>query len=222
MSFTEKDIEKLAKSDLFCHSQKEELARVLRNHQCHVKVFTDGEVILSPETTQRTAGILLEGKAVVHTPDPSRKMLLRFLDRGEPFGIANLFSEDRFVSIIHAHGDCRVFFLAEDAIGKLLESDRNFLFQYLGFLSGRIRYLNQKIGYLSAGSAERRLAIYLASFGEQNFRLPISISALSELLDVGRASLYRAFDRLEADGFLIKAGRNFTLPDRETMLNMYQ
>ena len=107
-------------------------------------------------------------------------------------------------------------------IRKLLEEDRAFLYQYLGFLSGRIRYLNRKIGFLSAGSAERKLALYLASLGKETVRLDASISALSELLDVGRASLYRAFDKLTEDGFIRKEGRNFTLLDAEGMLNAYR
>ena len=52
--------------------------------------------------------------------------------------------------------------------------------------------------------------------------LTVSLSDLSELLDVGRASLYRAFDRLTADGFLQKDGRTVRLIDREAMLRAYQ
>ena len=96
------------------------------------------------------------------------------------------------------------------------------MYQYLEFLSGRIRYLNLKIGYLTAGGAERRLALYLYSIGKREFRLTDSISALSELLDVGRASLYRAFERLREDGFLQKDGRNFILLNPEAMLNAYK
>ena len=138
------------------------------------------------------------------------------------FGIANLFSDEPYVSEIRAHGACRVFMISEEAIRHLLENDSAFLYRYLAFLSGRIRFLNRKIGYLTAGSAERRLALYLVSLGRDSVRLDASISSLSELLDVGRASLYRAFDRLTEDGFLIKDGRNLTLLDADGMLRAYQ
>ena len=82
--------------------------------------------------------------------------------------------------------------------------------------------MNLKIGYLTAGSAERRLALYLYSLGKREFRLTDSISALSELLDIGRASLYRAFDRLREDGFLQKDGRNLCLLDPDAMLDAYK
>ena len=124
--------------------------------------------------------------------------------------------------MIRAHGECRVFFLTEAALRRLLEEDHQFLYRYLAFLTGRIQYLNQKIGYLTAGSTERRLALYLASLGKQSVRLEASISALSELLDVGRASIYRAFDKLTEDGFLKKEGRNLTLTNTDAMLKAYR
>ena len=94
---------------------------------------------------------------------------------------------------------------------------------YIGFLGGRIRFLNRKIGYLTAGSAERRLALYLASLGPGEVRLSIPFSALSELLDIGRASLYRALDRLEADGQIVRhGGRSLTVVNPEALLSAYR
>lgn len=221
MELSEKDLELIMSTALFCHSDKAAVADRFAQGGAKLLSFADGEVILSPDSHEKKVGILLDGKAVVNTPDPSKKMLLRFLGVGEPFGFANLFSNAPFVSVIRAHGHCRVFLMEERTIRLLLENDSAFLYQYLGFLSGRIRYLNMKIGYLTAGSAERRLALYLYSIGKREFRLPISISALSDLLDVGRASLYRAFDRLCEDGYLQKNGRNFILPSPEDLLNAY-
>ncbi|MBQ9131384.1 MAG: Crp/Fnr family transcriptional regulator, partial [Clostridia bacterium] len=123
---------------------------------------------------------------------------------------------------IRAHGPCRILFLPEKAVRRLLETDTEFLYRYLGFLSDRIRYLNRKIGYLTAGSTERRLALYLHSFGTDSFSLTTSITSLSELLDVGRASLYRAFDKLTEDGFIQKDGRKIRLLKSEAMLQAYQ
>ena len=109
-----------------------------------------------------------------------------------------------------------------EELEELLETDKKFLYNYLGFLSGRICYLNQKIRYLTAGSAERKLALYLSSFGEETVELDASLSSLSELLDIGRASLYRAFDTLIADGYIQKDGRTIHLLDVDAMIQNYQ
>ena len=89
-------------------------------------------------------------------------------------------------------------------------------------MSGRICYLNHKIRYLTAGSAERRLALYLASFEKDIIELDASLSSLSELLDIGRASLYRAFDTLIADGYIEKNGRTIRLIAPDAMIKDYQ
>ena len=222
MKFSEKEFQAIADTPLFKGADLARVRQVLLEHDCGVKQFATGEVIFSPDHKEKTAGILLRGKAVVNTPDPAKKTLLRFLGANEPFGIAGLFGDAPHVSIIRAHEPCDVFLLTESAVKALLESDTAFLYQYLSFLSGRIRYLNRKIGYLTAGCAERRLALYLYSLGKKEFRLTDSISALSDLLNLGRASLYRAFERLTEDGFLEKSGRNFILHDPEAMLNAYQ
>ncbi len=187
-----------------------------------VHTFTAGEMIHSPLTGEKRFGLILSGRAVASTKDPQKNTLLRFLEAGDLFGCANLFTEEAYVSIIRAERDCRVFFLSEAGVRALLESDRAFLYSYLAFLAGRVCYLNRKIGYLTAGSTERRLALYLASFASSEISLPISLSALSELLDVGRASLYRAFDRLENDGFIQKSGRRINVPDTDALTRAYQ
>lgn len=222
MTITQKDWNGVFAHPLFRGTDREAVRRILEAGDCQVCIFSDGDTVRSPASSQKAAGILLSGRATVTTPDPARKALLRYLSAGALFGIASLFDDAPSVSIIRAKGTCRVFFLTGDAVKTLLEEDHVFLSRYLAFLSGRIRYLNQKIGYLTAGSTERRLALYLASLGEERIELDASISALSDLLDVGRASLYRAFDRLTADGFLQKDGRNLTLLDVRGMLRAYQ
>ena len=221
MHFSEHDVKKITEISLFEKCDKKTLCAVLEECNCQIRTFSDGEILRSPSNTDRVVGVILKGKATVTTPDTARNTLLRFLGKGELFGIANLFSEAPYISVIRANGECRAFLLPEQAIRQLLERDTAFLYRYLGFLSGRVRFLNQKIGYLTAGSAERRLALYLNSLGTRTVHLDASISSLSELLDVGRASLYRAFDKLTEDGFIDKQGRIFTLLDPEGMLNAY-
>ncbi len=222
MTIMEKSIQLLCTNSLFAECDRAILSKLCDSGDCTLKEFTAGEDILSPKSMQNAIGMILSGKATVTTPDPSKNVLLRYLNIGDIFGIANLFTEEPYVSMIRASTACKVFYLSESAVRFLLEHDTAFLYRYLEFLSGRICFLNRKIGYLTAGSAERRLALYLTSLEKNPITLPLSISALSELLDVGRASLYRAFDRLTADGFLKKEGRVFYLTNADQMLLAYQ
>lgn len=221
MELPKKNLNLLCQHPIFCGIDHEQLAQILENAGCLVKTVKAGEEILSPQSKKKTVGMILSGKAIVTTPDSSKNVLLRYLNTGDLFGIANLFTKEPYVSVIRASGTCKVFYLPEAAIRYLLENDSSFLYRYLEFLSGRICFLNKKIGYLTAGSAERRLALYLVSLGQNPATLPLSISSLSEVLDIGRASLYRAFERLTADGFISKEGRIFHLSDTDAMLRAY-
>ena len=221
MDFSEKTISMLCNHPIFSGMSPSELYHRLYSSGSYVKRYQSGEILLSPESSEKMIGMILSGKAVVMTPDSGKSALLRCLDKGDLFGIASFFIKESYVSVIRATSSGKMLCIPEAAIRELLESDRAFLYRYLEFLSGRICYLNKKIGYLTAGSAERRLARYLASFEEDSFKLPLSLSALSEVLDIGRASLYRSVERLTEDGFIQKNGRYFTIVNREAMLAAY-
>ena len=222
MLLTKKESEKIFNSPIFCGVHIANATEIFEKHGCHAVDFEDGDTILSQKESSRTAGIFLAGEAVATTADDSKNTLLRFFETGDFFGIANLFTDETYVSSIRAKKRCRVFFFTEEALRELLESDKTFLYNYLKFLSSRICYLNRKIRYLTAGSAERRLALYLSSFRQDTIELDASLSSLSELLDIGRASLYRAFDTLIADGYIEKNGRTIRLLAPDAMIRDYQ
>ncbi len=222
MSISSKEANQIASCPLLHGISMENAERIFSRYACEVESYSPGDVVMSPADQTKRIGFLLQGKAEIITSGQSKNTLLRFLNEGEAFGASRLFSDAPFVSVVTAKSTCKIFFLSEDAILALMESDTLFLRRYLTFLSGRIRYLNQKISYLSAGSAERKLALYLSYSQESVFTLALSISALSELLDIGRASLYRAFDKLIEDGYITKCGREIRILQKEALLQAYQ
>lgn len=222
MCLSKKENERIFSSPIFSGIDPARATEIFWKNGCYAMDFDEGSLIFSKDNTSHQAGIFLFGEAVATTSDHSKNALLRFFEAGDFFGIANLFTNEKYVSSICAKKKCRVFFFTEEAIRELLETDKTFLYNYLGFLSGRICYLNRKIRYLTAGSAERRVALYLSSFGTDTVELDASISSLSELLDIGRASLYRAFDTLIADGYIKKEGRTIHLLDADAMIQYYQ
>ena len=222
MKVSKQDLDAILSCQLLRGIKEETALRVLSSQDCKTCSVSAGELIMSPEDTDHRVGFLLRGKATILTPGQSKSTLMRFLNKGEAFGVSRLFSDTPFVSFVRAKSECRVLLISEDALLSLMESDTAFLRRYLSFLSERIQYLNRKITYLCAGSAERKLALYLLSFGEDNVSLPLSLSALSELLDIGRASLYRAFSKLGEDGYIQKDGKVIRLLQREALNQAYQ
>ena len=222
----EKDtLELMLSLPLFRGANEEKLKKAMESGNFICRAYSSGEVIYSPESREKKLMIIRSGEASVYTADESRSMLLRRLGEGKTVGVANLFSDENFVSRIIADKKCETVEISAQNFGKMLESDSALLYNYVSFLSNKICYLNKKIVTLTAGSAERRLAVFLDShageIGSDSFTLPVQMNSLAEMLNLGRASLYRAADKLEADGFILRNGKNITLVSKEQMLTKY-
>lgn len=222
----EKDtLEFMLSLPLFRGANDEKLKKAMESGNFICRAYSSGEVIYSPESREKKLMIIRSGEASVYTADESRSMLLRRLGEGKTVGVANLFSDENFVSRIIADKKCETVEISAQNFGKMLESDSALLYNYVSFLSNKICYLNKKIVTLTAGSAERRLAVFLDShageIGSDSFTLPVQMNSLAEMLNLGRASLYRAADKLEADGFILRDGKNITLVSKEQMLIKY-
>lgn len=222
---TQSTLELLLSLPLFSGADRKKLERSIENGSFACRSYRSGEVIYSPEEEEKRLIVFVSGEASVYSADESRSVLLRTLTAGKSVGVANLFSNERFVSRIIADKKCETVEITALDFGKLMESDGAILYNYISFLSNKICYLNKKIVYLTAGSAERRLAVFLdahsSEVGKDTFPLPVPMNSLAEMLNLGRASLYRAADKLEADGFLLRDGKTITLVSKEQMLQKY-
>ena len=183
--------------------------------------FPVGEEIYSPKNTKKTLGVMLSGNAYVFSADENSDVLLRTIEKGDTFGVATLFAgRDEFVSRIIAKKTCRVLFLSVDTIEALIQADETFRMNYIRFLSERICFLNTKISCFTAGSPERRLAFFLLSFEEgkpDSYAVSVNANSLSDMLNVGRASLYRAFEKLESENLICRKGKQITILDKNTL-----
>ncbi|MBQ8208328.1 MAG: Crp/Fnr family transcriptional regulator [Clostridia bacterium] len=224
-----KILELLRDNPLFRGADEELLFSVLKDGT-KVRHFSADEVIFTHENSEKYLVLVLSGTARVFSQDVERSVLLRTLGKGDAFGVAELFGgSDISVSRVEAKNSCKVLFIPEGKMGQLLEGDKRIMYNYLDFLCCRIRFLNKRIACFTAGTAERRLAFYLDSLAcdceksEETAKVTpeVSMGALALMLDIGRASLYRAIDTLTADGFIEKDGKSFLLRDREKMLKNY-
>ncbi len=185
--------------------------------------FRSGDLM---ETEERAVGILLSGRGVIYSSDKGRQALLRFIAPGDAVGVAGLFADKAPDTRIYACGDGKseMFFIGREAFERLMneESDGRFRTNLIKFLSDRVTFLNSRIDCVTGGSAERKLALFIknspvSSNGE--ISLGMSMTALAHALDIGRASLYRAFDSLQNDGTITRDGNSIKVLSRDTLDN---
>jgi CRP-like cAMP-binding protein len=175
--------------------------------------FESSEVILSHKQSNPMVGILLDGTATVGTGNDNS--LMKPICRGDIFGIANLYShDDSFPSNIVAKTKCKVVFFEGDVFKGFLENNKTAMRNYLELLNRKIIFLNKKISYLLAGSAEKKLIVYLLENEINSVVTPnVSMSALADMLNVGRASLYRIFDELQFEKLIDRTQKSIIITD---------
>lgn len=198
---------------LFSTYPEKELPALLEKCAFYRCTFSTGERIPFRENASSRIGILLEGKAKVFSADDEKTILNR-LEPGSLFGVSSLYSGLEADTAIFAAAQTVVLFLDEGSMDPLFE-DRKTRENLISFLTGRIRFLTEKIASFTAGSAEQKLARYLAGKADENgfvfsFR---SYSELAKTLNLGRASLYRILDMLEEEGCITRSGKGISIAD---------
>ena len=168
--------------------------------------FKRDEIIYSSDKFSKSLGIMRSGKAFAVTNN-GHGVYMKEFENGACFGAAAVFGGDgNYVSTVIAKTDCEVLFISEDELKKLFLQYPVTAINYINFLSEKIRFLNKKLGMLTSSNAEDTVLNYLISVrnGDGYATLPKSMTLLSKMLGIGRATLYRCFDSLEESGHILR------------------
>lgn len=173
----------------------------------HAETFEKGECVYSEKSFKRAVGIIVDGKVRVTTVNKENSIVLKDMGKTDVFGAAAVFSDsDGYVSEIYAKTACTVVFVSEEKLRYLFSKYPESAINYISFLSSKITYLNSRISELSAKGADAKILDYMTKKADENgfVSIPKNMSLLAKSLGIGRSSLYRAFDALENDGFIIR------------------
>ncbi len=155
-------------------------------------------------------GLVISGSVAVVTGG----VVVNLIAAGGLFRAATVFGAGRPTEV-QARQTSRLLLLSPGLLLELFEAYPGFLTAYLRFLADRIEFLSERIKTLTAGSAEERLYLYLKdwaqSAGGGELRLAMKGEELAKSLNMGRASLYRAFEQLEEQGRIRRQGRSVRL-----------
>ena len=181
-----------------------------------LRSYASGELIERPTPC---LPVIISGQAAVKGKN---SVVLRLLKSGSVFGVSGLFSEeDEGISVIQAEKPTEALLIPQSVIKDLIHKNGDFAEGYIRLLGAKIRYLGSRIDAFTAGSAEARLAKHLLTLqcaedseeGEREIVLECSLSRLADMLNIGRASLYRAIDSLTEKGLITHTDRHITVKD---------
>lgn len=224
MKLNEIETELVSKTELFRGSPPSVLARILAVSDCTAAEYEKNEVVYDKTNFYRSLGIVLEGRLRVTKENADKRpIVMSTLQRGAIFGAAALFnSEPEYATKVTAIERSRVLFLPQRLVKRMIEREPDIAENYIRYLSERILFLNRKIYFLTAGTAEQRLAGFLLdnlAVGEFS-EMPMTMHRLADALNMSRASLYRAFDELTASGAVSKQGKLVCINNAELLKNL--
>lgn len=183
---------------------------------CKVHKFKKGAYIFSRAENPRALGVIISGTAQVEKGTPDHLIVMSRLIQGDVFGAVSLYaSSDRYVTGIRAITPVTALLLPKRIMDKMIRTYPEIAVNYLTYLSERIYFLNSRIDSFTGGSAVQRLAGYFLMSEADTSGVPAA--HLASALDIGRASLYRAFEELEKAGAIRRDGKLITVLSREKL-----
>jgi len=208
----------VTKHKLFEGADRQHLRELFSSNDSELNTYAGGSLIYSPKDRAHKLGIVMKGKALLYSADESRNVVLATIETGDVFGMDNLFSDEPFGYRVISKGEAQILFISENSLKRILENDSSVAFNYILLLSEKLRLLNNNIQNVTGGTAERRLALFLLDLGPGNdVQLTVPMSTLCKMLDIGRASLYRAMDQLSEDGLIVRNGKNIHFTNRSEL-----
>ncbi len=169
------------------------------------KKFSQGEIIQSCNACD-SIGIITKGKAIIKSDVDG--VIINKLFKNGVYGAAALFDKPTYSTVVQAITDCYVITMNKQFIEKCIIKSNVVAINYIEFLANKISFLNKKINAFTAKSAENKLYTYLLqlprSENELELNLNVDMSTIAKMLGIGRATLYRAFDKLEKNGTITK------------------
>lgn len=206
-------MEAIASCPLFCGMRQAELMELLSHPGCSLLEYPAGSTLPSDGML-----ILLSGRVLIQKPaSDGRSILMREALPPQAINAASALSHDGSMSNLTSPDGCRAVHMAGEAISAAIVRGGRFALNMAEFLVGRIVFLNKRIASLGGYTAFSRLTMYLEENaiedenGLRSLVLPCSLTDLAGYLGVGRASLYRTLDAMEANGTISRRGRSITI-----------
>ena len=198
------DFEVLKANMPFFSCADETVRRALESELSHKCEYTRGEEV---PIAAAQLGIVLRGSVKIKRGE----VILGEKTRGGSFGYACLFGGDGVPTSLVASCDCRIIFLPSELLSDLMKSDFSLCENLLSVMGERIRFLNSKLASFTSPNACEKVWAQLSSFPKDEDGRCGGFSGLAELsrvCGVGRATLYRALDELEAMKKISRDGKN--------------
>ncbi len=204
---------------LFNGISEPEIDKIIADISFEERDYSKNEIIYSPNNFNKKIGFILNGECEVEKPSSlSGHVPLNKLSKGDSFGVVALFGDTlEFPTRIVSKTTTKILFLTQDDVIKIINISPVISLNIIKFLTGRIEFLNDRVAAFSGCSVEEKLVNYILELSRKyNSReFDFNKKRASEVLNCGRASLYRALDSLSGCGLIYVDIKKIYIKDPE-------
>ena len=212
----------LREVDLFRGLAEVEIERVAA--MMEERRYRAGEPIVGPDTPPDRVYVLRQGTVrLFHRGPGDREVTVEVLGRGRLFGVSGLFGRPRRALLAAGATDAVVCAAEARRFLELVGRHPKLMLNLVGQLAEQLARAEERLGQVAAPDPRARLAAALLRLAAG--RAPaepggaVQVSAtqagLAREIGVRRETVNRLVARLEAEGYLRRAGRRLVLVDPE-------
>lgn len=176
---------------------------------CRVKKIGKQECLFSEGREGHEIFILATGSVqlVKNTAD-GKSVVIRTVEPGEAFGEVILFEQNTYPVTAVALRESEAYGLAREDLVRLM-ADEGFRNDFMAFLMGRLRYLANRMLYLTSYDVDERFLRFLKEqYGErEEYELTMSKKDMAAAIGTTPETLSRLMQRLGGEGILSVAGK---------------
>jgi CRP-like cAMP-binding protein len=213
LSLTQKEVALLGRCPLLRGVPEQELLQLVQAEGASLSRFSVGQTVYSPQQFHRCLGVVLSGQLRV----TKGTLTVSLLEPGDLFGAAALYYDGgSYAATLTAKRPSRCLLLDQQLMDRLLAENAQIRENYLRYLTSRIHFLSARLQSLAQSGAEGKLARYLLAHHGEGV-LTCSATDLAQRLGISRATLYRAFEGLEARGLICREGKTIRIPSQSAL-----
>ena len=167
-----------------------------------VKTAKSGEFLYREGELCSFISIVVSGEVKISsTAYSGDEVIFNILEKDEIFGNNLIFSDNPlYKGDVRATKESVIVNISKDNLTSILQSNKDFLLQYLNIQSNFGKKLNSTIKMLSFSSAEERFLFYLK---ENNDEIKFdSVTDLADILHLKRETLSRLLTKLEKENII--------------------
>lgn len=177
--------------------------------------YNRGETVIHAGCEGSGLHILLEGRAKVYRRSHGKQLCLSILESGDLFGELSMIDEGETTANISAIQNCTVLSLDREIVFEHLQSNKQFLRQFLEYVSLRLRNVIDDVCSIALDDVYgrlRRILMRLSREGGDDNRIPsITHLELAEMVGSSREMVSIIIKELRLGDYLRTDGRRITL-----------